>query len=479
MRSLLFFIVVFAIAACGRSGASSRTGWDGRANGADSRISFVNPWFHLPKGKTHSIGISIDGKAVGHCHHDDRDKQKACVENHVIDPGWHVVSLNLNYRSDETLSLTQDYYHAEDRLLVGADEDIVYDLSQSNTEDQKKYVTRTNVAEGLSSCEKHLHAIAGAPTCTASEVRAIASRVTDAARKCDDLSNDEETRYARAFAQAATTLLGIAAERCLVPKDVKHLPRLLTATHAGERWWPSGTLKTGSWGWARDVLPPPPSARTPKLLTLGQQLGQMRDNLPKLVERLEMLEDFIVAYTNDRKPQAAIDAALRGPFDLDPATLAGHRLNLLLRGPLFARSSDDLPGYYDDRLADFIARGAVSSKLHCAVREETPLVLGYLYADKKLTKNEWAAVQALVQRTPADEHLVEACKHVVVENIAGEIPQADRLRWLATWDCGQTRHPRLRAEAVRFYLSSRTTEVAPDLRKKIRDELIACVGPDE
>ncbi len=479
MRWFVYLLLLVAIAACGSGGASSRTGWDGRTSGAAARISFINPWFHLPNGNTDNIVVRLDGHDVGYCSRRDRDKVKVCTETHAIDPGWHVVSIIFDYRSDETLSLTQDHYQAEDRLLVGADEEIVYDLSQSNTDDQTKYITRTSGASGLSSCEKHLHAIAGAATCTAAEVQAIASRVRDAAKKCDDVDGEEAARTYAAFTQAKTTLFGITAERCFVPKDLKRLPLLISATHARDRWWPSGTLKTGSWGWARDVLPPPPDLRRVKPLTIGQELAQWRDAMPKLVERLTMLDDFIVAYTNQRKPQAAIDAALRGPFDLDPSTLAGHRLNLLLRGRQFARSGDDLPAYYDERLADFIARGAATSKLHCAIREETELVLGYLYADKRITQNEWAAVQAIVQRTPADERITSLCGFSAIDTYESHIPQLDRLRWLGTWDCGKARHPRLRGEAVRLLLSGRSTWVAPDLRKKVREELMACLGPGE
>lgn len=437
----------------------------------EGHISFTKPWFDTPKGPTAHIGIRVDGASIGRCDKDVRDTRTVCVE-HELSPGWHVINIDFSYAGGSA----RDYVHAEDRLLVGAKEEIAFDLSKSATSDQSKYVTRTTKSNELVPCEKELHALAGARSCTTAELSKVLSEVGRAAEACAAAAPEEEARARGALSFVFDNLFMLGADHCFKSSELLRVPRVVKATAGDPRWWPAGTLKHGSWGWAHDVLPP---GYEQSAGSVKARLDVAKTALPVVITRLGVVEDFMTAYVSEKKPQQAIDKALRDPFDLDPRKPNGHRLHILLHGPDFARAGDIKTPFYDEKFAEYVAKSIHDGPIHCGQNAEASLATGYLYADKKITKAEWASVQQLVKRTPPDASVAGACANVVVDTITRDVPQIERLRWLTAWDCGAARGPKLRGAAARAYLSSSNTEVRARLRKLVRAEFAACLGPED
>ena len=466
--------------ACEDAPAPARSAADLRYAGLEGRISFTNPWFDSPSGQTAHVNLGVDGQTVGRCDRDARDDRTVCAE-HSVAPGWHVLSMDFSYAGGDPTKTGPDHLHNEERLLVAADEQVMFDLSKVATGDRTKYVERKKTEDRGSACEVELRALAAAPTCTSAELAKVIPQLASAESTCASLSSAEEVRAGGTVSYAFDNMFAMKADRCFTTIAMGRIPRILTATSGDERWWPKGTLRLGSWGWAHDVMPPGlDDVDRSRAGATKTKMELARGALGKLIERLTVVEDFTSAYEVSKKPQAAVDKALHESFELDPRTPAGHRMHLLLHGPDFARARGEGPGYYDEGFAAFVARSIPrATTLSCAEGQQAPIVLGYLCADKKLTREEWSAIQGLVQRTPSDAKLASACKDVVTEALTSDISASDRLRWLAAWDCAPGRSPAVRGDAIRASLSPSSTKVPADVRTRARIEFAACIGKDE
>jgi hypothetical protein len=241
--------------------------------------------------------------------------------------------------------------------------------------------------------------------------------------------------------------------------------------------WPRGTLDEGSWWWARDPRPTEEAdnrwtAQSAEAPSIAKQLATLEDQVEVARERFTMVEEVIDGYLAKARPAAAIDRALRAKFTFDVDTVDGHRL-WLVTNPYWDEA-------YDDRLAQWLAEQAKrDASKHCALDDEAQQLVSYWTQDERLTAAEWSAVQAMLSRTPADERIASACTRAIDVRLRSDVPALDRLRWLAGLDCSSRRHPRLRAEAVRNFLSgSDHPFIDPRHRATLRKEFVACVGTD-
>jgi hypothetical protein len=442
---------------------------------AESRIQFVDPWFRLAPGKkTSSIAISIDGRAVGRCSMRDPSQEEVCTEA-IVEPGSHTIRFVMDYLDEETLSIFhQDYFHTELRLTVGAAQDIRVVLSRMEADDESEYVVRRKAKGALPRCVKQIFEAASAATCSADELEAMRSEVSKAVRVCGSIDERHVWQADAALADLERNLAGLELERCVPHTQLGRVPHMVAAQQAHWSWWPKGTVEVGSWRWARAVTPVRSQwerRREPKP-TVRDRLRMLEQQLPTMIERVGMLDEVLAGYLVGRRPDAAMQSALQAEYDLDPRTVQGHRLHLLMASGL------ERAEWLDGRLAAFLTtRLTADREAHCA-NVGAARAVAYLVRDEHLSADEWRAVQAMASRTPADQRIDDACRSTLRGDLRSDVPLLERLRWFSEFDCSSARHMALRAEAVRAFVTDSGNRVDTATRKRVHEEFIACLGSD-
>jgi hypothetical protein len=472
VRLLVGLLLAAAVFACKSRGNADEPI---AAHSTASRIRFVDPWFQLAPGKkTASISISIDGRSVGRCSMRDPKQEAICTEA-IVEPGSHAIRLVMDYLDEETLrTLHQDYFHAETKIVVAAAEDIDFVLSGMEAEDERSYVRRRSVRRAMPRCLDRLFEAASAPTCSASELETARGLVSKAAQACASIDKRHAWQAESALGDVERNLLQLDLDRCLTEPERRRVPTIISAEQAHWSWWPKGTVEVGSWRWSRSVLPERSEweQRHAPVPTLRERLRALERHLPTMIERVRMLDELLDDAMTGSPPSVAIDRALESRYDLDPRTVEGHRLHLLMV------MGQDRDRAHDPRLAAFVgAHLRADERAHCADTSVARAV-AYLLQDGHLSLEEWQAVQAVVGRTPADAAIDDACRRTLDAKLRSDVPILERLRWFTAFDCSPRRHTALRAKAVRRWVAHRSSSIDAEIRARVQDEFIACLGPD-
>src|SRR5690606_19747387 len=90
-----------------------------------------------------------------------------------------------------------------------------------------------------------------------------------------------------------------------------------------------------------------------------------------------------------------------------------------------------------------------------------------------LSRPEWAAVQAMMTRTPRTSRVHE-CDYAFRED-SGVVPWEERLDWLFRYDCdGEKRHPALLGDRAAVHLDP-DSRVPSALRTQLTNKFHSCL----
>jgi uncharacterized protein YjbI with pentapeptide repeats len=191
---------------------------------------------------------TLDGADFGQCNADRRQPGNICIKAKEIHSGPHVLELLLD-------PLSSSYFTSVVKFTAGMTGDWVFDLKAvalSDAKDSDYFAVHERLA-AIDGCDRALARVTALSSCSLDSVGALAPALVRAAAACSATAKNDAA--VNALAEIVDDHFGLTAGQCCAKAERKTLPGRLVDNFVEDGIWPENTLTTGSWAWARDVLP--------------------------------------------------------------------------------------------------------------------------------------------------------------------------------------------------------------------------------